>query len=272
MSTRTQIAKAAKEMKIDPNMAYLAFALERVAARIVNDGELSQSIVFKGGYVLFRSYQSRRTTKDLDALGKGIDTERVKKLITKALAVDLNDDIRFTDTKIEDLELHKLYNGIRTTSCFEVAPFKGVTSRGLPKIQFDVSFGDSIPDNLELTKIESLSENLQPISWKVYPIEFIFSEKLHSVFTVIENTRAKDIYDLLVLFDQCDVKKLKASIHQTFKRRESPIPSSFSERSKSIHLEGFRNRWNKLDISGIPSFEESWENARKIFIKLDESF
>jgi hypothetical protein len=44
------------------------FLIERLVARLIADKKLSQNLVFKGGFVGLRVYDSPRYTIDLDAL------------------------------------------------------------------------------------------------------------------------------------------------------------------------------------------------------------
>ena len=63
------------------------FLIERLLARIVSDQGLSDSLIFKGGYVALRIYNSPRYTIDLDALlakaGLRETLDRIKEVSSK---------------------------------------------------------------------------------------------------------------------------------------------------------------------------------------------
>jgi len=66
------------------------------------------------------------------------------------------------------------------------------------------------------------------LSWLVYPVESIVSEKLHSLSTRLsDSSRSKDIYDLSILLPLCKKDLLKKAVAATFKFREDPIPKDF---------------------------------------------
>jgi hypothetical protein len=54
-----------------------------------------------------------------------------------------------------------------------------------------------------ITSTKSIIPILDSIEWKVYPPEFIASEKLHCLlFRGSFNTRGKDVYDLPFILDE----------------------------------------------------------------------
>jgi predicted nucleotidyltransferase component of viral defense system len=74
----------------------------------------------------------------------------------------------------------------------------------LSRIHFDIGFGDSIPLPKQTSIMPSLLPEMEPISWLVYPLESVFAEKLEAMLRRgSANPRAKDIYDLVLLFDRC---------------------------------------------------------------------
>ena len=74
-----------KKSPLSINELRIVTALERVVTRIESTIELAEHIIFKGGFVLFKVYDSSRFTRDVDAIGKNIDFERIKELVPAAL-------------------------------------------------------------------------------------------------------------------------------------------------------------------------------------------
>ncbi len=144
----------------------------------------------------------------------------------------------------------------------------------LSRLHFDVGFGDTIPTELANTSAESLLKDESPISWKVYPPEFIFSEKLQTlVERASSNSRGKDVFDLALLFDKCENKKsLKEAVKATFKIRETDIPESFHEFANGLNLRQIEASWRSVRIAQELDFETVWKRTLAMLKKFDEGF
>ena len=89
------------------------FLLERLLARLVADGKLAKSLVFKGGYVGLRVYNSNRYTVDLDALLVKADIPSILKQTAKAIEIDAGDGAWFVLESQIDLKTQGEYGGVR---------------------------------------------------------------------------------------------------------------------------------------------------------------
>lgn len=67
-SIRQKITDLATKLDIPFQNIQTAFIIERLVARLVANKNLSKHLVFKGGFVGLRVYNSERYTIDLDAL------------------------------------------------------------------------------------------------------------------------------------------------------------------------------------------------------------
>ena len=67
-SVRQKITDLSKKLNVPFQNVQTAFMIERMVARLVADKNLSKNLVFKGGFVGLRVYNSERYTVDLDAL------------------------------------------------------------------------------------------------------------------------------------------------------------------------------------------------------------
>lgn len=77
---RAQITKIASvEGSWSVNELRIVLGLERIVARLIHHKELEKHLVYKGGFVLMKALGSDRFTRDLDALGVGIDKNEVIK-------------------------------------------------------------------------------------------------------------------------------------------------------------------------------------------------
>jgi hypothetical protein len=67
-SVRQKITDLHKKLGVPYQNLETVFMIERLVARLVADKNISKHLVFKGGFVGLRVYNSERYTIDLDAL------------------------------------------------------------------------------------------------------------------------------------------------------------------------------------------------------------
>lgn len=270
---RIELAKLAKSRKTySVNDLRVILALERIVARLAADKTLSQHLVYKGGFVLLKVLQSERFTRDLDALGVGIDKNEVRRLVPKALERDLNDGFWFGDIKLKELDEQGEYGALRFDSAFQIGePESGKTGK-LSRIHFDVGFGDKIPAKLKPLESPSLLPSEKSVSWRVYPPEYIFSEKLQTlVARGSTNSRAKDVYDLVLLYPLCHEKEeLEKAIRTTFKARSTDIPRSLNDYANSLEIRQIEISWNgvQLETENL-DFKTAWADLLGMLRELD---
>lgn len=89
--TRAIKALVKNDRRFSANEVRIIVALERAIARLLRSRDLDEHLIFKGGFVLLKSYESLRFTRDGDALAVSISKEQLKDLVCKALAFDLDD-------------------------------------------------------------------------------------------------------------------------------------------------------------------------------------
>ena len=91
-------------------------------------------------------------------------------------------------------------------------------------LNIDVCAGDSVkPSQVQSEEFFLFRLGEKSISFQVYPPEYIFAEKLHTVFHFqTGNTRVKDFIDLWVLI-HCELNKelLKGAIQECFRVRDT---------------------------------------------------
>jgi hypothetical protein len=268
----TQIASGKDSWSI--NELRIVLGLERIVARLIHHKELEKHLVYKGGFVLMKALGSDRFTRDLDALGVGIDKDKVVKLVPLALDADIQDGFWFGDVQIKPLDEQGEYGALRFDCAFQIGDPQTDKLSKLSRLHFDVGFGDTIPKQLATTSSESLLKGESPISWKVYPPEFIFSEKLQTLVSrASANSRGKDVYDLALLFEKCkDKKSLNEAVKATFKARQTDIPESFHDFAKNLNLKQIEASWRSVRIAQDLDFETVWKRTLAMLKKFDESF
>src|SRR3989344_1887047 len=112
----------------------------------------------------------------------------------------------------------------------------------------------------------------EPISWSVYPFEYIFAEKLEALFSRgSANSRAKDIYDMPLIYKQItNQKNLHKAIVRTFNNRKTPIPKSFFSQAQGYQLEVLQSSWPSVELlDSNASFDKTWADFLKILQLLD---
>lgn len=273
---RAQLTKiAAQDNALTVNELRIILALERIVARLVQHNQLEKHLVYKGGFVLMKTLGSDRFTRDLDALGVGIDQGDVGRFVPEALEIDIDDGFWFGDIEVQSLENQGDYGALRFDSAYQLGDPEAGKIAKLSRIHFDVGFGDEIPSKLKVTKSASLIPGEKPISWKVYPPEYIFSEKLQTLVNRASlNSRGKDVYDLVLLFEKCnDHAALNEAVRLTFAARNTKIPKSFFEFAKNLNLRQIEISWKNVQLEATDlEFSTVWNKLLAALKKFDAHF
>lgn len=250
-------------------------ALERIIARIGANKALRDKLIFKGGFVLLKQFNSQRFTRDLDALAIDMPKQRFHALIGQALNQDLQDGLYFADPEIDDLVDQGRYGGYRIKVPFQIGPLpkEQFKLRKLSRIHLDVGFGDVILGRPKRSKLQPVIEYEESISWKVYPVESMYAEKLETLVSRgSANSRAKDLYDLVLIFGQVrESTKLASAIRLTFSNRDTEIPKSFLEYFDQLDLTILERSWGSVELSGPKmSFPTCKRKLKGVMSGIDE--
>jgi predicted nucleotidyltransferase component of viral defense system len=263
--TRT-VLDSLSTFKNDPsrtiNELRILVAMERVIARLQTNSSLSKCLVFKGGFVLLKYFQSSRFTRDVDALAQGFSKKELKTKTEKALEYTLDDGLWYGDFQWTEITGQDAYGGLRLSMAYQVGepPEEKEKIKKLSRLHLDFSF-DETPHPIKTEQMVSILKNSAPISWNVYPVEFIIAEKLEALFSRGSfNSRAKDIFDLNLLLPKViNVNHLVTAIKETFKKRPTRVPSSFFTEAKSFDTLQLQKSWTGVDIdTKKETFEKHW--------------
>lgn len=270
----SKIRKAATQLGVqDVNRVRGIVTLERIVARLMTRPFLKEHLVFGGGFVLFKELATERYTRDADAVIKGVHPENLKAEIKKALEENLDDGFWFGDMYEEDLEAESGYGGIRFNILYKVgAPFPTEKEKArLRRIHLDISIGVDLEGVALKSSSASILDILSPIEWKIYPPEFIASEKIHCLlFRGNQNSRGKDVYDLPLIFKEVSDEALLEAIRITFDRRKFEVASMFDV-AREIDTKNLKTSYG-LILAGNTNitFEESWEIILEKFKSIDK--
>ncbi len=255
-------AIAEKDKTLNFNELRLLIGMERVVARLEHHSVLRDHLIFKGGFVLLKNFESPRFTRDIDALAKDLTKAKLKKLVCEALKSDLEDGLWYGDVQFADLHLQDGYGGLRISFAFQIGdpPEDPSKIKKLSRLHLDLSFEDP-PSNANTVKMKSLVKEISPVSWNIYPIEYIVAEKLEAMFSRGSiNSRAKDVFDLNFLLPKISNKRaLREAIEKTFIKRPTEIPSSFSDAAAAFDVKVMESAWVSVEIdTDVERFEEHW--------------
>lgn len=248
------------------------FLIERLVARLLTDKELSRRLVFKGGFVGLKVYNSPRYTVDLDALLTKANIEETLKMAKDKAETDIDDGVWFRFEDQIDLDTQGEYGGIRQVYRAGL----GEVLKNLKKAQivhFDLGIGDPITPGPQDIETQSMLQNGEEFSWSVYPIETICAEKLHALISHgNENSRSKDVHDLAIFLKKADPKTLHKAIKRSFDYRETEIPSSLSSALKQLDTTTLERGWENAvaSVKNAPSFKKAFETMIKLIADLEK--
>lgn len=248
--------------------------MSRLVARLIADNTLQQHLVFKGGFVGLKVYNSLRYTVDLDALVVKANVESTLRLTTEKAESDLDDGVWFRFENQVDLATQGEYGGIRQIYRVGI----GEVLKNLKKAQivhFDVGIGDPItpgPKTLETPTLLSPQENL---SWSVYPIETIIAEKLHALIAHGNiNSRSKYVHDIAAFLPKADADILGRALKRCFDFRETELPQNFSNTLSDINTKSLERGWLSATASvpNKPQFETAFKTIFKLIGDMERPF
>ena len=225
------------------------YMMERLLERI-SVSRYRDNFILKGGMLVSSLVGvDMRTTMDIDTTIRALPLtqEKAKAFLEKIMAIDLEDNVSFRITKIEDIMEGHVYEGFR----FHI---EGVLEKLRQTIKIDISTGDAIIPAAVKYELPLILENRKIGLW-AYNMETLLAEKLETVMTRAEaNTRMRDFYDIYILTRQEVIEinptHLKEAFAATCRKRgsEAAIPS-FDEVLESIEAS--------------PEMLDAWENYRK---------
>jgi len=113
-SIRQKLSTLSKKMGADYKDLETVFMIERLLARLTADKLLARHLIFKGGFVGLKIYESPRYTVDLDALVLNSNIDETIDTVKQQAESDLNDGVWFRFEGQIDLATQGEYGGIGT--------------------------------------------------------------------------------------------------------------------------------------------------------------
>ena len=244
MALKAKINNVAIKNNASPQAVLTMYMFERILMRI-EVSRYNENIILKGGLLLSSLIGiDMRTTKDMDANLKGIPLQKniLKNIFNEVLNIDLNDNIKFNINDIEDIRKRDKYNAF-------VIEIIAVYQNMNISLSIDISSGDIITPREMKYKYKKLFDEGY-INILSYTIETVIAEKFETIIVRgINNTRAKDFYDLYMLmktYEKLSDQVLKKAITNTFIARET-----------EEYLEDLIEKYN--EIKGNENLKNIWK-------------
>lgn len=245
-----------------------------MVARLTADEELHQHLVFKGGFVGLKVYNSSRYTVDVDALVVQASVDSTLERARACAETDLDDGVWFRFEGQFDLATQGEYGGIRQTYRAGI----GEVLKNLKKAQvvhFDAGIGDPVTPGPLPTKTASLIIPESSLRWMVYPVETIIAEKMHALIAHGDlNSRSKDVYDLAVFLPKADADVLIKALKRCFEFRETELPNSFTTALRSMDTKSLERGWISATASvpDKPKVQATFEAIVRLINEMESSF
>ncbi|MEK6627730.1 MAG: nucleotidyl transferase AbiEii/AbiGii toxin family protein [Bdellovibrionota bacterium] len=270
-SIRQKLTTLSKKMGVEYKDLETIFMIERLVARLIVDKHLASHLVFKGGFVGLKIYESPRYTVDLDALLVKANIDETLERVKQQAESDLNDGVWFRFESQTDLATQGEYGGIRHSYRASI----GEVLKNLKKAQvvhFDLGIGDPVTPGPQKKQMPCLLSPNDEISWSVYPIETICAEKLHALISHgDQNSRSKDVHDLAVFLPKVDAPTLKEALKRSFDFRSTDLPKSFQTEIKNINTDWLERGWASA-VDSIPnamSFKTAFEKVVQLIGEIE---
>lgn len=214
------IRNMAKEKKIAAQDILQVFMFERIIERL-SKSEYREKFILKGGLLISAMVGiAERTTMDMDTTVKGLQMEEaeIRKAVWNILRIPLDDGVIFEIKDIQPIREDDEYNNFRVS-------LQAVYGKMKIPMKIDITTGDKITPREISYQYPFLFED-KTVSVMAYSIETILAEKYETIIRRnIETTRARDFYDLHLLFqiyqEHADWELLRKATYATAEKRES---------------------------------------------------
>jgi predicted nucleotidyltransferase component of viral defense system len=253
VKTPEQLKGAIRNIAADKNLraqeVLQMFLFERILERLAL-AAYCDNFILKGGLLISSMIGiGERTTMDMDTTVKGVamEEDKIVAIVKEILEVDVNDGIEFQFLKIEPIREDDAYNNFRVH-------LNAVYGKIHAPMKIDITTGDEITPSAVSYEYQFLFED-KSVPVMAYTLETILAEKYETIIRRnIATTRARDFYDLHVLFrlkrDVIRFPVLKDAVLKTARKRGS--------------LDDMYD-WKEIiaDMRAEPALQQLWTNYIK---------
>ena len=133
------IKNKARALGLDAQLLLKRYFMEQMLARIAQS-DYKTNFILKGGLLISSLIGlSSRTTQDIDVsiVNKPLSIEEIEQVMTNVCKIDLNDNIRYELTNVQEIREEFEYPGIRLS-------FKVYMDKIVDSLKMDITTGDTI--------------------------------------------------------------------------------------------------------------------------------
>lgn len=253
-SVKARLKNKAVQMNTTYNELLQLYVNERFLYRL-SKSKHRDKMILKGALVFWVWDESRyRPTRDIDFLGNmGNRVPLVKKIIREICEQPVEEDGVIFDN--QSINSSKITEGAN----YSGARIKLIADIGGAKVplQLDIGFGDVVTPNPKILTYPILLD-APPPKIRVYPVETVIAEKVHSIWKLgLPNSRMKDYHDLLTIAEnyELDGKVLQKAIQKTFAARNTILKGDTPDGLSTQFVEMKQSLWetylNKNDLSNL---------------------
>ena len=218
MKTSTQlkalIRNLSKDKDIKAEILLRNFMLERLLERI-SLSKYREQFILKGGMLIASIVGvDARSTMDMDATIQGFELseEELADVLNVILAVEIDDGVTMSLSKIESIREGSDYPGMRVS-------ISAILDKTRQTMKVDITTGDRITPKAIEYHFKLLLED-RSISVLAYNLETVFAEKMETILSRgTTTTRMRDYYDIYILSslyeDNLDNDILKIAFKET---------------------------------------------------------
>ncbi len=223
------INNLAKKNNLAANGLLQNFMMERLLERI-SVSKYKDNFILKGGFLIAAMIGiDMRSTMDMDTTIKGISAnkEDIERILNEILAEDINDNVTFKIQGIKSIHDVSEYDDFRVSVEAKLFTIK-------VNMKIDITTGDLIiPREVEY-EYKLMFED-RNIEIKAYNLNTILAEKIESIMARnVSNTRARDFYDVYILFKlknhEIDMNSLRSALKKKAEERNTLIYLEQSEK------------------------------------------
>lgn len=227
-SVHARLLRVARERGEEFQRLLVQYALERFLYRL-GRSQYSQRFVLKGA-MLFQVWEGNlpRTTRDLDLLGVGDNTEASIVAAFREIwrLEELEDGLELDSGSVvaEPIRERTNYVGLRV-KC------RARLGKAEIPLQVDVGFGDAVLPAAEAIDYPTLLDFPAP-KVLAYPREAVVAEKTQAMIELgLLNSRLKDYFDVSYLAGtyEFDGTRLQEALEATLRRRDTLVPEDRTE-------------------------------------------
>lgn len=256
---KDMIRNVEKKLGLPSNTLLNYYMMERFLCRI-SRSEYANNFVIKGGFLISSLIGiDMRSTMDVDATLKGIplNSNTIKSIIERIIAINIEDNITWEIEKISAIHDEGDYEDFRVTL---IAKFFGMS---VP-IKLDITTGDVIIPR-EIDYSYSLLFSGEKLWIKAYPIFTILAEKIESILVRnISNTRARDFYDIYILYKKNPNLNIEILREAIYKKAEERNTTRYLQQKEKYLLEimesiELQEIWNNYSKKNFYASNITWE-------------